>query len=363
MLASTTEFADLRLRREDYSLSDEQQLLRESYARLLAIHSPPERVRQVEQRADRFDHELWSRMVGMGASTLGVPVDAGGDGGGLVDMALVAEQIGRAGAATPFIEAAALGRVLGSLQDGPTRRELAQQLCAGLPVLTLALADDRRRQLLPCGAVADGAVALVGQDLVLVRGARRSAPANIASAPIAWWELDPRAATTLLSGERAVAQFRAMVRAWKLLTAAALIGIAQSALDAAVRYAKERNAFGVPIGAFQAVSHPLADVATDIGAARRLVWKAAWFEDHEPQSAPELAPMATVAANKIAARAVAVGVHTQGGFGVTLDSNMQLFFRRAKGWPSLAGRAEHDLWQVAELIRGGLPSSAQGRPA
>ena len=68
--------------------------------------------------------------------------------------------------------------------------------------------------------------------------------------------------------------------------AAAQTGVAQGALDLAVEYAKEREAFGVPIGAFQAIAHAIVDVAVGVEGSRSLARRAAWYCDHEPANAP-----------------------------------------------------------------------------
>jgi alkylation response protein AidB-like acyl-CoA dehydrogenase len=123
-------------------------------------------------------------------------------------------------------------------------------------------------------------------------------------------------------------------------------------LDLAVQYAKDRMAFGVPIGTFQAIAHPLADVASAVEGARHLVWKAAWLADHEPERAPVEMEMAYLHACRTADRATKVGIHTQGGFGFTLESDMQLYFRRAKSAALLAGDPRARLAAIADLLYG-----------
>ena len=356
MIAETAEFRAGQLRYEDYSLSDEQQLLQETYARLLANSSPPERVRAVEATADRFDHELWSKMVALGASSLGVREGAeegatDNESAGLVDLALVAEEIGRVGAATPFVESAVIGRMLGRVAAS-RRDQLHHVLVQGAPVISLALhdADSGASQLLPCGTVAELVVARTGQKLIYLAGKRLDALENLASAPVAWWRAEGER-EQLAEGSLAVELYESMVREWKLLTAAATIGLVETVLNAATQYVKDRRAFGVPIGSYQAVSHPLVDVATGLQIARRLVWRAAWFADHEPNVARELMPMAVVYSHDLATRAVRIGTHVEGGFGVTLDSDMQLYYRRAKAWPLLAGNPATSLTAVADHLR------------
>jgi alkylation response protein AidB-like acyl-CoA dehydrogenase len=128
--------------------------------------------------------------------------------------------------------------------------------------------------------------------------------------------------------------------------------VAQGALDLAIAYAKDREAFGVPIGAFQAIAHALADVAVGIEGSRHLAWRAAWYCDHEPHAADEPALVASLHARDVANRAASVGIHVQGGFGFTLESDLQLYFRRAKGWTVVSGDVHADLLALGDLRYG-----------
>ena len=138
--------------------------------------------------------------------------------------------------------------------------------------------------------------------------------------------------------------------------AAAQVGLAEGAHRIAVDFAKERVAFGVPIGSFQAVAHPLVDVAMAVTSARRLVWKAAWFSEHEPAEATRLVAMAYLFATRTANRSATVGVHTQGGLGFTLESDEQMFFRRAKGWALVGGDPTAELALIADQLYGPIPA-------
>jgi alkylation response protein AidB-like acyl-CoA dehydrogenase len=147
----------------------------------------------------------------------------------------------------------------------------------------------------------------------------------------------------------------AFVRAqleWKVLVAASLVGLARGALDVAVSYANERVAFGVPIGTFQAISHPLADARIAVEGARRMVWRAAWYLDHEPDLATLPVLTAYVHACETATFAASQGIHTQGGFGFTLESELHLYFRRAKSWCLVAGDPRAELAAIADLALG-----------
>ncbi|WP_157978699.1 acyl-CoA dehydrogenase family protein [Nocardia aurea] len=340
------------IRNEDFSLNDEQEALRDTFASFFTKECSTTRVRAAEPLG--FDAQLWERLVELGATSMGVPDKLGGDGADLLDLVLVAEEYGRALAPVPFIETTVAGRLLASTVDEQSRPWL-DALLAGRHVITVALHDTPagQRQLVPAGAVCDAVLALDASTLVLLAEPDPPPPvANQACAPLAWWATDGEHTTrlALAEGADARAHFGRARSEWKLLTAAALVGLADAVLSRAVDHAKNRVAFGVPIGSFQAVSHPLVDVLAGIESARRLVRKAAWFADNEPAEAARLVSMGWVHATEVATQAVRVGLHVHGGIGFTMESDIQLFFRRAKGWATIAGDPRRELQSLAAIL-------------
>ena len=111
--------------------------------------------------------------------------------------------------------------------------------------------------------------------------------------------------------------------------AAQAVGIARGALEEAVRYAKQREQFGKPIGKFEAISWMLADIATEIDGARLLTHRAAYAKDHKPRFSTEAA-MAKLNASEVAMRATTKGIQILGGYGYMKDFPMERFFRDAK---------------------------------
>jgi alkylation response protein AidB-like acyl-CoA dehydrogenase len=345
------------LRRADFLLSDEQQAVRGAFRTALERSCPIERV-EAAAAADPpgYDEKVWRQLLDMRVVAMGVPEAAGGDGAGLTELVLVAEQQGTFLAPVPLVEAVVSARLLARCGD-----EWLADIMNGNRLATVALHPLRRggAQLVPGGAIADGVIGLVGDELVLVTGDEGPrAVANLGSTPLALWDLDGPGADrrVLASGPEAVQRFDRAVAEWKLLTAAALVGLADAALRRAVDFATNRVAFGVPIATFQAVSHPLVDVAMAVTGTRRLVWKAAWFADREPSEAQDLIPMAYLHAVETGTRAPTVGVHVQGGLGFTVESDMHLFFRRAKGWSLVAGDPAHELDAIAAVRYGPIPA-------
>jgi alkylation response protein AidB-like acyl-CoA dehydrogenase len=144
---------------------------------------------------------------------------------------------------------------------------------------------------------------------------------------------------------------RVMQRVWTAL-AAEMAGGAERALQITVDYAKAREQFGKPIGAFQAVKHPLVNVMVDIEMTRSLVYYAAAAIDHEPENAPRLARMAKALASDTYANAVARAVQLHGGIGFTWECDVHLFFKRAQ-WSKFAfGDAPYHRRAIAEMAIG-----------
>jgi alkylation response protein AidB-like acyl-CoA dehydrogenase len=107
------------------------------------------------------------------------------------------------------------------------------------------------------------------------------------------------------------------------------VGLAQAALDATVPYAQTREQFGRPIGSFQGVAFMVADMATEIEAARSLVWKAAWLKD-QGRDYGLIAAEGKLFASEVSARATNAAIQVHGGYGYTTDYPVERFMRDAK---------------------------------
>jgi hypothetical protein len=312
-----------------------------------------------------FDEDLWRALLAMDVIPMGaMPLtgpstgpSTGDDGASLVDLALVAEQYGRYLAPVPLIEALVAIRALSRIGTAAAASAAAEMTDAGT-LFTVALNESGldERQLVPAAAIAGGVICLDAGELVLLPLTERlTHVANHASSPIAWFSPREhgRRRVVLSRGAQARQLFEAAQRDWLVLTAAALVGLGDGAIQLAVDFAKVRRAFGVPIATFQAVAHALVDAAIAIEGARNLTRKGAWFACHEPSEAQTVVPMAYLHAVRSAGLAARVGVHVQGGFGLTLESDQQLYFRRSRGWPLLKGDPASELRPVAEMLRAG----------
>jgi alkylation response protein AidB-like acyl-CoA dehydrogenase len=337
------------LRRLDYSLSDHHVDLQNAYKQFFKTHCSIETVRAAEPSG--FDKNLWERLCAMGATTMALPESCGGDGATLVDLTLVAEEIGRSLAPVPWIDhvcaARLLGR-LGALGADTTGVANGEQLAA----LDARLDSARGARLIPTGSIADHIIVRDGDQVVrLTFGTRPAKVDNIGRLPMAW--VDPAAAdsrTVIAEGSDALANYQRALDEWRLLTAAALVGLVEETMTIAAEFAKTRYTLGVPISTLQAISHPLANMAITVQGGRNLARRAAWFLDNEPDERPELAPSAFVFMAEEAAKAATMAVHIQGGLGVSSEAAATAYLVRARGWPLAGGDPGATAQRIAEIV-------------
>jgi alkylation response protein AidB-like acyl-CoA dehydrogenase len=335
----------------DLSLSPEEQQLVDTFSALYAKESSPQRVRAAEPGG--HDPELWRTLLGTGVLEMAVGEGAGGWGATLLDLALVAEQHGRHLGSAPLVEAQVAIRLLERAGTSATEALVARAL-SGEELVTVALHGRAGGllRLVPAGAVATRVLCLDGDRLLAVDAAASRTPvANIGSLPLA--DVSSEAADELASGEGAIEAHQMAVDEWMALMANAMIGLGSRALEMGVAYAKERHAFGVPIGSFQAVAHGLADAATSLDGGTLLAREAAWAAGEEPGRARELAALAFGFCAQSARQAADRSLHYHGGYGFMLEQDVQLYFRRATAWPAQYGEPDA-AYARAEACRLGM---------
>lgn len=322
----------------NFELSEDQQLLRENFARYLDENSSMSRVRAAQPSG--FDPALWSGLAELGAFSLRVPEDAGGVGLGLLDAAVFMEEVGRTLASGPIAETLVAARLLATLAPAATSAWLDRVL-SGAAVVSIAFHDiaDEPVQWVAGGSIADAVIARDGDRVVLIQvpASERKAELNLASTPIAELHLAGGERSVLSNCESGRKVFAQAIEEWKLLTSAALAGLSREAIRLASAYACERSAFGQPIGTYQAISHPLADLSTDVDGGKFLTWKAIRdIADGKGDAGAEISLAAWWNVDT-AGRAVAQALHTFGGYGLTTEYDIHLYNLHAKAWPLIFG--------------------------
>src|SRR6187431_704583 len=233
------------LRRLDYSLTEDHKDLQTAYRQFFKTHSPIDTVRAAE--ATGFDKSLWERLCAMGATTMAVSETAGGDGATLLDLTLVAEEVGRVIAPIPWIDHVCTTRLLERLGalGGDAAALVRGERIAGLDP-TLDVRGDRL--LIPSASIADDILIREGDDVVrLSFDTRPPKVDNIGRLPMAWVTADDAEHRVVVgTGAEAVASYQRALDEWRILMAAALAGLLEFTLMQAAEFAKTRYTLGVP---------------------------------------------------------------------------------------------------------------------
>ena len=374
----------------DFEFSADQEMLRESVRRFLADKAPISYVRDAYDDAPgtvTLGHDdVWAGLRDIGAIGLLVPEAHGGAGMGMVDAAVVLEEIGRTLCPAPYASSA-IGAVSLVLAAGGAREHefLLPGLADGSTIGTLALYEhgSRYRWHEPASCVradgdiwkldgakvhvpdgtsanlflvtardADGALgvfAVRGDDAGVkvesapsVDGSRKDATVVFSGA--VGWRLGSGDATD------------AIARTLDTLAVAYVVdgvGAAQRALELAVEYAKERVQFDKPIGSFQAIQHLCADMLRALELGRAAGYYACWAaDDAEPAEAHRAAVMAKAFASDAYAQLGGSAIQVFGGIGFTWEHDIHLYYKRLLSLSVSLGNTSEHLAELANIAIG-----------
>lgn len=300
---------------------------------------------RLARSADGFSLQLWQHWLRLQPYEL----VAGAD---LVERAAAASlAVGECLAPIPVAETLVTHWLLGAL-GGEFAVELRERVVDGGELVALCPTPQGAGTLraVPFGAVAASVLYLDGDAVRQAAGARAAVPENIGALPVA-----PRSVSAqdvvLCRGPAAVVAWRQAVAAWRILLAAQLVGAGRRSLAMAISYVGERHQFGSPVGAFQAVAHRLADLATALTGAELLVQatavEAGILADADPDVIAARADRAVYAASKAAEPAATEALHFHGGYGFALEQDIQLYVRHIKAWTLLLGGQHAALARLA----------------
>ena len=341
----------------NFEFDDDHRELQRAARTLLEDRCSLREVRAVFEGPEPYDEGLWAAGAEMGWMGLAVPEEHGGLGLGYLELALLAEELGRALAPIPLSTSVYLGTEALLLAGTPDQQaRYLPRLAAGELVATLAVQERRDRvggadlearfadgrlhgvkAPVPDGDVAGLAVVVAngGTSLALVEldgdGVRREPlPSLDPSRSLARLHFDAAAAEPLgPEGEGQALLDRLYDRA-AVLFAFEQVGGAQRCLDLAVAYAKERYTFGRPIGSYQAVKHKLADVFVALELARSNAYYGAWALSTGSDELGVAACLARISATEAFQTAAEEGLHVHGGIGFTWEHDAHLFLRRSR---------------------------------
>jgi len=378
----------------NFGFNEEQEMLSKSARSFLEKECPSTYVRKMLDDDLGYGKDLWAKIAEMGWTGLAFPEAYGGLGLGMVDLVVVVEEMGRALLPSPFFPAIVLAGT--AIRLGGTeaqRKNLLPLIISGEKLAALALTEpglrldaagiatkataDRKTG----GFVLNGVKALVhgayGADLLLV--AARTKAAGKAEGAITLFLVDAKAPGVTITPLKAVDATRRMAEvklhgvkvgkdavlgkrdgAWPVIQktldraivtlSAELVGLAQKCLEMSVEYAKTRVQYGKPIGSFQAIKHPCADMLLEIETAKSAVYYAAWAIDAGQKGASVAASMAKAYAGEAGYRTTARSIQLHGGVGFSWEHDLHLYFKRAKTSELTFGDGKYHREQVARGI-------------
>jgi alkylation response protein AidB-like acyl-CoA dehydrogenase len=351
-------------------------------------------------RNHRFPWEIWKKAAALGFVGIDIPEEYGGQGYGLLENALVREQFCRCGAG---VANSILGSYMGSkiiLKKGSedqkrkylpplfkgeaissaafTEPDRGSDLISG-PLFTTAVREDRNyiingtKTFISFASIAKFAIVLCqtdsrsspsyhGHSTIIVEMDRPGI--EITELEKMGWKTNPccevafigvRVPQENLVGEegRGFYQTVELLDETRINIGASAVGMAQGAFERALQYAKTREAFGRKIGAFQGVSHKLAEMATYIEVARLLVYKAAWEFDIG-KADPKLSSMAKWLPTHVAVKVADEAIEIMGGHGYMAENEVERFYRDARGAEIYEGTREIHKNTIARYLLGKL---------
>lgn len=351
----------------DLDFTSEQDMLREMVRGVCASSSSLETVRALEDDPVGFSTELWKQLAELDLVGLMLPVEYGGSGMSALEGVVVYEEFGRALVASPhFVSAVMSAGLLLRAGTAAQRDQLLGRIASGDEIVTTAWLEpdggfgprgvrttatpdgdgfriDGEKWHVPFASSATRVIVLArtGEadedvDLFLVDsdadGVERSQQFTLASETqyaLTLSGVQVSEADRLGAARSGWATWNETLLEGVVFLGAQAIGGARATLELTTQYAKDREQFDKPLGAFQAIAHYLADASTAVEGGEILVHEAAWAAANG-RSIEQLAPMAKLFAGRTYREVTAMGEQVFGGVGFTLEYDIQLYFRRAK---------------------------------
>ena len=339
--------------------SDDQKFLQEEARKFLEKEGALSRNRNVLENELYVDTELWKKIVDLGWTGIRIPEEYGGLGLGHLELCVIAEELGRFLAPVPYSSSVYLfTESIINYGSDTIKKELLPQLVRGDIVGTLAVTEELfapsasnikvtnnngrlngKKIAVPDANVSTHALVVakstkgislhvvdLSSDKVLVEHQEtidesrghfsitfENAEAQLIGDEVSGWEI-----------------YESIINQAAVLFSYEQIGGSQASLDMAVNYAKERYAFGRPIGSYQAIKHKLADMYIALTLAKSNCYYAAWALSTDSSDLPSAAATARVSATKAYQLCSKENIQTHGGNGFTWEYDCHMFYRRSK---------------------------------
>lgn len=376
----------------EFTLSEEQEMLKTMARDFLATECPRTHVRQMMEDELGYSPELWKKMAEVGWLGLIIPEQYGGAGMNFRDLAILCEEMGRALLPSPFISTLLLaGLPILNAGTEEQKQRFLPRIASGETVFALAVTEEDgdlwpegvNTQAAPRGDeyVINGTKLFVpdarAADYMLV--AARTRRATNSEDGITLFIMDTKEWGIYVAPLKTMDELRKQYEVtftnvpvaatsivgelhhgWPVLKDAVLkataalcaemVGGAEWVLETTVNYAKQRIAFGVPIGSFQVIKHKCADMHSALEYARSLMeWAAEAIRENSPD-APRAVSMAKSFCGDMYKMVTDEGVQIHGGIGFTWDHDMHLYFKRARSADTAFGDSKHHRELIAQSL-------------
>jgi alkylation response protein AidB-like acyl-CoA dehydrogenase len=377
----------------DFGFSEQQNILRDSVRKLMDRHAPPDYVRRLD-REQAYPDALYAAWIEAGLLRLPFPEEYGGLGGNVLDMVIVAEELARKSADFFMAFGGSVFCGLNILRKASEaqKKHWLPKLLAGEIKFSISMSEPDAGSdvgAIRTSAVRDGDHWVInGQKLWATGAGSKNNVINV------YVKTDPKAHyrqglslflvdnTTPgvelrkldMLGRRCVGTYEIFLKdvrvpadrlvggenkGWdcvlsglqveRITSAAGNIGAAQACVDLAIQYAKDRSQFGRPIGTFQAIAHMLADMQTELEAARTLMWRAAWMVAQGQDALREIS-MAKLFSSETYVKVANLGMQIFGGYGYNMEFDMQRHFRDSRSSTIAAGSSQMQRNLIANLM-------------
>jgi alkylation response protein AidB-like acyl-CoA dehydrogenase len=323
----------------NFDFTEDQHEIKKTARELLGSRSSLSKVREAAE-TKAYDDALWSELVELGWPGIAIAEEHGGQGLGAVELAILAEELGYAVAASPFLSTVMAAEAIGAGGTAEQQAAWLPGLAAGEITGALGSASG-----LVGDAEAAAVIVLVGDDGVTRVLPRADADVTVVDS------VDPTRRAARVSGDGApLAESEVAVDRATIPVAAELVGVSQRALEMTLAYVKDRKQFDTPVGAYQAVSHKCAQMLKDTEGARSATYFAAWAADAEPERLPEAASLAKAAASDGGRDVTANAIQAHGGIGFTWEADVHWLYKRAQVDAALLGTSGKHRARLAKLL-------------
>src|SRR3954462_11997908 len=277
----------------NFDFTDDQQAIKSTAHDFLAARLKPEKLRSLAE-SGTYDDSLWAEMSELGWPGIFIGEEHGGQGLGVVELVILMEELGYALAPPPVLSNAPAGRMIQHAGSDEQRDRWLPGIASGEARGTVAYVENGVASLVPDAGSA---------DVIVLFDSDSDTASVVSSGDVSVESLNTIDSTRQysrvtagngggeeLSGGRGSAD--EAIAPIAVAVAAELVGVSQKSMEMAVEYAKDRQQFGRPIGAYQAVSHRCAQMLLEVESPRAAPLYGGWAADHEPETLPLAAAMA-----------------------------------------------------------------------